>query len=67
MGDASFDGLFLIEGSQEATDLLLVPHVRSQLLTAVRETPPSEKFGGRTARKDQDILPKSRRSPLLGP
>lgn len=36
MGDASFDGLFLIQGSQEAADLLLVPHVRSQLLTLAR-------------------------------
>ncbi len=36
VGDASFDGLFLIEGSQEAADLFLVPHVRSQLLTLAR-------------------------------
>ena len=36
VGEASFDGLFLIEGTQEAADLFLPPNVRNQLLTLAR-------------------------------
>lgn len=36
VGDASFDGLFLIEGTQEAADLFLPPNVRNHLLTLAR-------------------------------
>jgi hypothetical protein len=36
VGEPSFDGLFLIEGTKEAADRLLVPHVRSLLLTLSR-------------------------------
>jgi hypothetical protein len=36
VGEPSFDGLFLIEGTQEAADLFLLPNVRSQLLTLAR-------------------------------
>ncbi len=36
VGDASFDGLFLIEGTQEAADLFLPPSVRNHLLTIAR-------------------------------
>lgn len=36
VGDPSFDGLFLIEGSQEAADLFLTPPVRTHLLTLAR-------------------------------
>jgi hypothetical protein len=32
VGEPSFDGLFLIEGTKEAADLFLVPAVRAQLL-----------------------------------
>ena len=36
VGDPSFDGLFLIEGTQEAADLFLTPKVRTHLLTLAR-------------------------------
>lgn len=36
VGEPSFDGLFVIEGTQQAADLFLVPHVRTQLLTLAR-------------------------------
>ena len=36
VGEASFDGLFLIDGTQEAADLFLPPNVRNQLLTLAR-------------------------------
>jgi hypothetical protein len=36
VGEPSFDGLFLIEGTKEAADLFLVPHVRQQLLALSR-------------------------------
>jgi hypothetical protein len=36
VGDASFDGLFLIEGTKEAADLYLSPAVQTQLLALSR-------------------------------
>ena len=36
VGEPSFDGLFLIEGSKEAADRLLVPSVQTMLLTLAR-------------------------------
>lgn len=36
VGEPSFDGLFLIEGSREAADLFLVPAFRTQLLALSR-------------------------------
>jgi hypothetical protein len=36
VGDPSFDGLFIIEGTQEAADLFLTPSVRAQLLSLAR-------------------------------
>lgn len=36
VGDESFDGLFLIEGSQRAADRLLVPAIRAHLLALAR-------------------------------
>jgi hypothetical protein len=36
VGDTSFDGLFLIEGTKEASDLYLTPAVQSQLLALSR-------------------------------
>ena len=36
VGDTSFDGLFLIEGTKEAADLYLVPAVQAQLLALSR-------------------------------
>lgn len=36
VGEPSFDGLFLIEGTQEAADLFLLPQVRAQLLALAR-------------------------------
>jgi hypothetical protein len=36
VGEHSFDGLFVIEGTQEAADLFLLPMVRTQLLTLAR-------------------------------
>lgn len=41
VGDPSFDGLFLIEGSQEASDLFLTPQVRTHLLTLARYDVPT--------------------------
>lgn len=36
VGDTSFDGLFLIEGTKAASDLYLSPHVQAQLLALSR-------------------------------
>jgi hypothetical protein len=36
VGEPSFDGLFLIEGTQEAADLFLPPNVRSYLMALAR-------------------------------
>jgi hypothetical protein len=36
VGDASFDGLFLIQGSRQAVDRFLVPNVRARLMTLAR-------------------------------
>lgn len=36
VGDPSFDGLFLIEGTQEAADLFLTPSVRALLMALAR-------------------------------
>ena len=36
VGDASFDGLFLIQGSRQAVNRFLVPTVRSRLMTLAR-------------------------------
>ena len=36
VGDASFDGLFLIEGSRFAAERFLVPSIRAHILTLAR-------------------------------
>jgi hypothetical protein len=41
VGEPSFDGLFLIEGTKEAADLFLVPAVRTQLLVLARYDVPT--------------------------
>lgn len=41
VGDPSFDGLFLLEGTQEAADLYLTAPVRSALLTLARYDVPT--------------------------
>lgn len=41
VGEPSFDGLFLIEGSKEAADMFLVPAVRGQLMALSRYDVPT--------------------------
>lgn len=41
VGEPSFDGLFLIEGTKEAAELFLVPAVRAQLLVLARYDVPT--------------------------